>query len=181
MNRKEIVTAITLLAGNYESYAKRTETDEQVEVMVKVWQECLGDLDYELVLNSIKKCIITSPYPPTIHDIRKNAIDITNPAKDNRLEVWDECYKLICRGSVVTQEEFDKHSYICRKFLGSVNQLRNYARSDIEAINTVVKSSFLKQYDILFNRQKEENLLPESMRNTIKTLSEKEEIKKIGG
>ena len=179
MTKKEIIAVLTLLAGNYESFAKRTETDEQVKIMVDVWQECMGDLEYPLVLKAIKKCIIDSPYPPTIHDIRKNAMEIMNPIEDKRLEAWDECYKMICRGSVITQDEFDKHSDICKKFLGSVDQLRNYARTDTSTINTVVKSSFLKQYDVFIERQKQENLLPDNFKEqlgnigNIKKLEEK--------
>lgn len=178
MNRQETTQIITLLAGNYNSIAEKSK--EQKQMMLNTWQECLGDLDYKLVLQAVKKTIIKSPFPPTIHDIRKYAVELINPIEDRRLEVWDECYKLICRGSVVTQEEFDKHSYICKKFLGSVNQLRSYARSDIDTINTVVKSSFLKQYEILLDRQKEENLLPENLRN-IKELTQQGKVKEIGG
>lgn len=71
MTRQETVVILTLLAGNYESFAKRTETDEQVKIMVDTWQECLGDLDYNLVLQAVKKTIIESPYPPQFMKLEK--------------------------------------------------------------------------------------------------------------
>lgn len=69
MNRQETTQIITLLAGNYSSIADKTK--EQKIMMLNTWFECLGDLDYQLVLQAVKKAIIDSPYPPTIHDIRK--------------------------------------------------------------------------------------------------------------
>jgi hypothetical protein len=66
---------VTLLAGNYDSIANKDKTQKQL--MVATWQECLGDLEYELVLQAVKKTIIESPYPPTIHEIRKTLYGIT--------------------------------------------------------------------------------------------------------
>ena len=66
MNNQETTQVITLLAGNYDSIAKKDKIQKQL--MINTWQECLGDLDYKLVLQAVKKTIIESPYPPTIHD-----------------------------------------------------------------------------------------------------------------
>lgn len=179
MKRSEMVQIITLLAGNYDSIANKSQ--KQKEMMLNTWQECLGDLDYNLVLSAVKKAIINSPYPPTIHEIRKNAMELINPIQNNVLESWDECYKMICNGIYMTKEEFDSHSEICKRFLGSTDQLRNYARSDIEVINTVVKGQFMKQYEILIQREKEKRMLPKQMQDFTKQLSEKMDLKRIEG
>lgn len=178
MKKSEMVQIITLLAGNYESIANKSQT--QREMMLNTWQECLGDLDYKLVLSAVKKTIIESPYPPTIHEIRKNAMELINPTQGNVLENWDECYKMICNGAYMTQEEFENHSLICKKFLGSIGQLKNYARSDIEVINTVVKGQFIKQYEILTKREQEDKLLPKSLKEITNKLAQNMSIKQIG-
>ena len=56
MNRQETTQVITLLAGNYDKIAEKTK--EQKQLMINTWQECLGDLDYSLVLQAVKKTII---------------------------------------------------------------------------------------------------------------------------
>lgn len=165
MDRKETIQIITLLAGNYDSIAKKDTTQKQL--MVNTWHECLNDLDYNLVLISVKKTIIESQYPPTISDVRKNAINIINPTNSNVLEHWDECYRMICNGSYMTVEEFEKHSNEVKRFLGSLTQLRNYAKSDIDIINTVVKGQFMKQYEVIKQREREEKLLPRNMLDLI--------------
>ena len=179
MTRQETVVIITLLAGNYESFAKRTQTDEQVKIIINTWQECLGDLDYQIVLQAVKKTIIESPYPPTIHDIRKNAMELVNPTVSNALEDWNECYKMICNGGYMTQEEFNSHSEICKKFLGSLPQLKAYA-TNVDFNMDVVRSNFLKQYEILKKREQEQKLLPPQMQKVIGQLTEKMSVKKIG-
>ena len=168
MNRPETIQVITLLAGNYNSIAEKSK--EQKQMMITTWLECLGDLDYQLVLQAVKKTIIESPYPPTIHDIRKNAVEIVNPSsKRTGIEAWEEAYKMICNGSYMTQEEFESHSPEVKKFFGSKEQLKAYA-TNTEFNMDVVRSNFLKQYDVLVQRQKQEKLLPEKMQNIINGL-----------
>ena len=87
----------TLLAGNYDSIAKKDNIQKQL--MLNTWQECLGDLDYKVVLQAVKKTMITNPYPPTIADIRKNAIEMVKPSTERTaIEAWNEAYKMICSG-----------------------------------------------------------------------------------
>jgi hypothetical protein len=167
------------LAGNYDSIAKKDSTQKQL--MIKTWQECLGDLDYQLVLQAVKKTIIESPYPPTIHEIRKNAIEIVNPTTQRTgIEAWEEAYKMICNGSYMTQEEFDSHTPEVKKFFGSKEQLKAYA-TNTDFNMDVVRSNFLKQYDILVNREKQQKLLPEKMQNLIGNLANKLDVKMLGG
>lgn len=178
MNKAETVQVITLLAGNYDSIAKKDSTQKQL--MINTWQECLGDLDYQLILQAVKKTIIESPYPPTIHEIRKNAVEIVNPTTQRTgIEAWEEAYKMICNGSYMTQEEFDSHSPEVKKFFGSKEQLKAYA-TNTDFNMDVVRSNFLKQYDVLLNREKQQKLLPEKMQNMIGNLANKMDVKKLG-
>lgn len=180
MNKQETVQVITLLAGNYDSIAKKDATQKQL--MINTWQECLGDLDYKLVLQAVKKTIIESLYPPTIHDIRKNAVEIIKPVtKRTAIEAWNEAYRMICSGLYMTEEQFDKASPEVKKFFGSVRQVTELAKTDIDTVNTVTKGQFLKQYEVLVQREKEQNLLPQQMQDFTKQLAERMNVKQLGG
>ena len=169
MNKAETVQVITLLAGNYDSIAKKDATQNQL--MINTWQECLGALDYNLVLQAVKKTIIESPYPPTIHEVRKNAIELINPTtKKTGIEAWNEAIGMISNGLYMTEEQFNNYSPEVKRFFGSVNQVKQLA---METINTVTKGQFLKQYDILVQRDKEERLLPEPMKEMMEGLANK--------
>lgn len=178
MNKTETVQVITLLAGNYDSIAKKDSTQKQL--MINTWQECLGDLDYKLVLQAVKKSIIDSPYPPTIHDIRKNAIEMVNPTTQRTaIEAWNEAYRMICGGNYMTQEQFDSHSPEVKKFFGNVRQVAELAKTDIDVVNTVTKGQFLKQYDILVAREQEKKMLPAKMQEFIGQLAVNMDIKRL--
>lgn len=177
MNKIETIQVITLLAGNYDNIANKDKNQKQL--MIAAWQECLGDLDYQLVLQAVKKTIIESPYPPTIHEIRKNAVEIVNPTTQRTgIEAWEEAYKMICNGSYMTQEEFDSHSPEVKKFFGSKEQLKAYS-TNTDFNMDVVRSNFLKQYDVLLNREKQQKLLPEKIQNMIGNLANKMDVKRL--
>lgn len=179
MNRQETTQIITLLAGNYSSIADKTK--EQKIMMLNTWIECLGDLDYQLVLQAVKKAIIDSPYPPTIHDIRKNAIEMIKPTTSKTaIEAWTEAYGMICNGSYMTEEDFEYHSPEVKKFFGNVRQVRELAQTDTDTVNTVTKGQFLKQYEVIVEREKEKKLLPQQMQDFIQQIANKMEIKQIG-
>lgn len=178
MNKQETIQVITLLAGNYDGIAKKDKTQKQL--MVNTWQECLGDLDYGLILQAVKKAIINSPYPPTVHEIRKNAIEMIEPmTQRTAIEAWNEAYKLICNGLYLTEEQFNYASPEIKKFFGNVRQVKELAQADIDTVNTVTKGQFLKQYDIIVTREKEQKMLPEQMKQYIAQISNKMDIKQI--
>lgn len=179
MNRQETIQVITLLAGNYNSIAEKDKTQKQL--MINTWLECLGDLDYRLVLESVKKTMITSPYPPTIADIRKNAIEMIKPTTSKTaIEAWNEAYSMICKGTYMEEEEFEKASPEVKKFFGNVRQVRELAQTNTDVVNSVTKGQFLKQYEVIVNREKEQKLLPQSMQDFTKKLAERMDIKQMG-
>ena len=179
MKKSEMVQIITLLAGNYESIANKSQV--QREMMLNTWQECLGDLDYKLVLQAVKKTIIESPYPPTIHDIRKNAIEMVNPIQTRTaIEAWNEAYKMICGGLYMTSEQFETASPEVKKFFGNVRQVKELAQTNTDVVNSVTKGQFLKQYEVIVNREKEQKLLPQSMQDFTMQLAKRMDIKQLG-
>ena len=179
MSKEETIQVITLLAGNYDSIAKKDKMQKQL--MINTWQECLGDLDYQLVLQAVKKSIIDSPYPPTIHDIRKNAVEMINPTqKRTAIDAWNEAYRMICGGLYMTEEQFKLYSPEVQRFFGNVRQVAELARTDIDTVNTVTKGQFLKQYDVLVQREQERKMLPPQMQEITKQLAERMSVKMIG-
>lgn len=179
MNKAETIQVITLLAGNYDSIAKKDTNQKQL--MINTWQECLGDLDYKLVLQAVKKTIIESQYPPTIHEVRKNAIELVNPSKQKTaIEAWNEAYQMITKGAYMTQEEFEKHSPEVKKFFGTVRQVKELALTDTDTVNTVTKGQFLKQYEVITKREQEEKLLPQQLKDIREKVLAKMELKQIG-
>lgn len=185
MNRKETIQLLTLMASNYRSIDEKLKDEEKAKILIKTWYECLADLNPNLCMLAAKKAIMSSSYPPTIHDLRVAAMEITRPQSQDAtpIEYWDEALGMIKKGSYMTTEEFEKHSPVVKKFFGCVAQLRELAATDMDTIATVTKGQFLKQVNTLQEREKELALLPESMRETINQIKigQAEVIKQIGG
>lgn len=80
----------------------------------------------------------------------------------------------------MTQEQFETASPEVKKFFGDVRQVAELARTDIDTVNTVTKGQFLKQYEVLVQREQERKMLPPQMQELTKQLAEKMSIKQIG-
>ena len=179
MKKSEMIQIITLLAGNYKDISNKN--DKEKTMMLNTWYECLGDLDYNLVLQAVKKTIINSKYPPTINEIRQNAVKMINPTTTiSAIEAWNEAYGMICNGLYMTEEQFNQASPIVKKFFGNVRQVKELAQTDTDTVNSVTKGQFLKQYDILIEREIEQKMLPPQMQEFITKISNKMDIKQIG-
>lgn len=179
MNKAETIQVITLVASNFDSIAKKDKI--QKELMIATWHECLGDLDYQVVLQAVKKSMIDRPYLPTIHDIRENAVEMLNPqTQKTAIEAWNEAYKMICNGVYMTKKEFEQYTPEVKKFFGNVDQLKAYAMNTDFNMD-VVRSNFLKQYEVILQRKKTQKMLPQQMKNFIEDFANRMDIKQMGG
>ena len=172
MTRQETVQVLTILASNYRSFDEQVKDKGKLKIMTEIWFDCLGDIDYKLCCAAVKKCIITNKFPPTIHEIRKAATEMIQPDTGRTaMDAWHEALKMISCGTYMTQEEYDAHSDDVKRFIGSVNQVRELAKTDADIVNTVTKGQFLKQYEAQKMRDDEMRMLPESMVDHIKTIA----------
>ena len=80
----------------------------------------------------------------------------------------------------MTEEQFNDASPEVKRFFGNVRQVTELAKTNIDTVNTVTKGQFLKQYYILVQREKEQKLIPESMKQFTQKLAEKMSVKQIG-
>ncbi|MEG1256648.1 replicative helicase loader/inhibitor [Clostridium sp.] len=183
MTKNETIKLLTLLSSNYKSIDDKLKDRDKAKMLLETWFECLEDLDFNLCMIAAKKAIMSSSYPPTIHEIRKAATEIVTPASENTsaIELWNEAYKMITRGSYMTEDDFEKHSEVVKRFFGSVGQVKELARSELSIVNTVTKGQFLKQIEVLQTRKKEQDLLPASMRETINQIANNVQAKQIEG
>lgn len=167
MKKTELIQILTILSSNYQSIAKLLADEDKSKIICQTWYSCIGDLDYELALAAVQKAIISSSYPPTIHDIREAALGITEEKHDDSVELWNEAYKMICNGTYMTKEEFETHSPLVKRFFGDVAQVKSLAQADAQTVNTVTRGQFLKQIEVLREREHQEKLLPEELKKAI--------------
>lgn len=171
MNKQETMKALTLLAGNYQQIANKDK--EEKMIMIETWYECLKDLDYEAVMEAIRKTIQTSSYIPTITEIRKNAIEITNPIKQEApIELWNRAWKLIENSSIITDEDFEKEPIEIKRFFGNKSTIFRYGHQENLNVD-VLRSNFISQCNLIQSQEKEKQLLPQETQQKLGNLTEK--------
>jgi len=140
------------------------------ESMVELWHELLGDLEFNLAIAAAKKLILESPFPPTIADIRKRAVEIMTPAEDkiDASTAWGEVVHAIRMfGYPRPQEALESMSPRTRKVVEQMGWQEICQATD----PGVVRGQFLRMYEAYSAREKQDALLPQKMRDEIKQIA----------
>ena len=161
MKKEEVIQILTVMQTAYPRFYTN-QTREEIKSAIDLWSEMFAEDDTRYVVAAVKQLITTSPFPPTIADVKEKMYSLTNNETDN-MELWNELDKAVRNCLYNTQQVFDGLSPLVKKFVGSPAQLRELAMSDTDTFCTVTKGQFLKQIEILKKREKENNMmLPES-------------------
>lgn len=118
MDKERLLNKLLVLADAYANFTPKKNT-------YNIYIEMLSDLDEELLDKSIRICISTCRFFPTIADIRDNAVNILMSNIPGALQAWDNVKKEIGRVGFNGEPKFDNSitdkvvkymgwSYICR-------------------------------------------------------------------
>lgn len=125
---------------------------------LEVWYGLLQDLPYDKASLAVRAHMCSNRFPPTIADIRAKAAeataDVGNTDKGT-LEAWALVYKAICNSSYNAAEEFAKLPILCQKAVGSPNNLKEWSLMDIDTVQSVEQSHFIRAYSALLAEKKD--------------------------
>lgn len=150
-----------------------------IEFMVEIWADDFAEYSYEQVYMALKtfKATDKSGFAPSIgqlidkiHSVREMA------AEETESMVWQKVMKAIGNSNYHATEEFEKLDPIAQKVIGSPEQLKILARDD-DFNESVQKSLFMRNYAQLKNREKEFNRLPETVKQTVLSLSNNQNLR----
>jgi hypothetical protein len=137
-----------------------------------VWFEFFKDDDYMVVQAAIQKYIANNTFQPTVADIRKYLTQITAPENDMPEQyAWALVYKAICNSNYSAKDEFDKLPDVCKKAVGTPDNLREWAMLSTDEVNTVIQSNFLKGFRVAKKQEAELASLPCQMREKIESIA----------
>lgn len=144
------------------------------DIKENVWMEMFGDVPYQIAQTAVKKYILTGVYPPTVADIRKIISELTNPDIKDGAEAWGEVIKAI-RGYGYYREEEAMESM--SPLTAKVVKYMGFREVCMCEEVGVVRGQFLKMYEQVSKREKENNMLPESLQNQIRLIANNNDIK----
>ena len=130
------------LAAAIKTYFPRDNiipTDRAMDL----WYEELKDLPYAVAQISLRKYVATNKFPPTIADIRENAV---MEEEQSELAAWHLVYKAICDSAYHAEERFDELPETIRRAVASPENLREWGQMKTETVNSVIQSQFLSSY-----------------------------------
>lgn len=135
-----------------------------------VWYSLLCDLPYDLASMAATKYMATQKFPPKPADIREMAASITEPESNqmSELEAWQVVYKAICNSGYNSEEEFKKLPEICQKAVGSPSMLREWALMDVDTVQSVEQSHFIRNYRAMLERSRADAKITPMLKEKIK-------------
>jgi len=170
MTRQEALAVMAMLKTAYPNFYKNYSKDE-INAAVDLWATMFADDPAYIVTEAVKSLMCTLKYPPTIADVKEKIAMITQPPATTEMEAWDMVRRAI--NYYHANETFANLPPMLQKIVGSPNHLREWALMDVETVNSVIQSNFMRSYKAKVAQEKEYAMLPSSTKQLIARLAQK--------
>lgn len=160
MTRDEVKKIIAAMMAAYPNYHPQDLTHT-----VDIWAAMLIDFEYAAVSDALKRYIISdkSGFAPAIGQLTGILAE-----KEQRFAepsaAWAIVYKAICRSGYNSEEEFEKLPPEIQEAVGCAANLKEMSQMDINTVNSVEQSHFIRSYRTIVERRKADSALPPSLR-----------------
>lgn len=139
------------------------------KIALKAWHIMLAEYPEELVLQALRACIATntSGFAPDVGQIMSKIQTISQPQELDGMTAWGLVSKALRNGTYGAVEEFNKLPPLVKQAVGMPDNLKNWATSDYQTIETVIQSNFLRTYETVVKRANEINRMPDNIKSLI--------------
>ena len=180
MTDYEIGRLVYAIRGTYPKYYANMGA-EDLKGLSMAWALVLGEYDFSIASRAVQLYLTndTTGFPPSPGQIVDAIHKITNPriAEMTATEAWALVRKAIRNGYYGAEEEFAKLPTACQRAIGSPSNLRELAQLDIDQVETVEQSHFIKAYNTQVIRERETAKMPSDIRALVeKAVSEKRQL-----
>lgn len=136
---------------------------------VDVWQMMLDEYSYNQVSIALKAYVTsdTSGFAPSVGEIVAKIQLVSQPQELDGMAAWGLVSKALRNGTYGAVEEFNKLPPLVRQAVGMPDNLKNWATSDYQTIETVIQSNFLRTYETVVKRANEINRMPDNIKSLI--------------
>lgn len=164
MTREETVKIIRIMSDCYPNY-KPSNLSETVDV----WNMMLEEYSYNQVSIALKAYVTsdTSGFAPSVGEIVAKIQLVSQPQELDGMAAWGLVSKALRNGTYGAVEEFNKLPPLVRQAVGMPDNLKNWATSDYQTIETVIQSNFLRTYETVVKRANEINRMPDNIKSLI--------------
>lgn len=173
MTREETLKIIMTMQATYPNYKI-----EDKKLTLNVWFEMLQEYSYQQVAAALKAYIMSDKngFAPSIGQLVDKMKFISEPQELNDMQAWSLVSKALRNGLYGFEEEFEKLPDSVREAVGNASNIRHWAESDYETIETVIQSNFIKTYRSVVSKRNEINKLPHDMKRMVEDMNPKPEL-----
>lgn len=170
MTRDETKKIIMIISASYPNFKP-----QDLRMTVDTWHMMLNEYSCAQVSIAVKAYIAsdTSGFAPSIGQVVGLMKKIEEPEELNEMEAWGLVSRAIRNGYYGAEKEFEKLPPLVQKAVGTPGQLRNWSQSDIESLESVAQSNFLRSYRNEVRRKQETSRMPENIRKLIEQTEQK--------
>lgn len=169
MTREETVKIIRIICGSFPNF-KPSDLSETVDI----WNMMLDEYTYNQIAGALKSYILadSTGFAPSIGQLIAKVKTIEEPAQLNESEAWGLVSKAIRNGYYGAVEEFSKLPPLVQKAVGTPDNLRNWSQTNLESVETVIQSNFLRAYRVEAQRAAEISKMPSDVKTMIENTSQ---------
>lgn len=168
MTRDEVKEIIMIMTYTYSNYKPA-----DITATVDTWTAILASYQFEHIRAALHSYILsdTKGFAPTpgqlIDKIPVQSFDMTE------MEAWGMVNKALSNSNYHAKEEFDKLPLVVQKTLGRFEVLQEWAGMEIDTVQSVIQSNFIRNYRTVLQREKERNKLPTRLREILEAAGAK--------
>lgn len=169
MTREETVKIIRIICGSFPNF-KPSDLSETVDI----WNMMLDEYTYNQIAGALKSYILSDStgFAPSIGQLIAKVKTIEETAQLNESEAWGLVSKAIRNGYYGAVEEFSKLPPLVQKAVGTPDNLRNWSQTNLESVETVIQSNFLRAYRAEAKRAAEISKMPSDIKTMIENTSQ---------
>ena len=173
MTREETKRIIQIMCATYPNW-KPADLSNTVDA----WHLMLEDYPYNQIAIALKAYVTSdaSGFAPSVGQLIAKLNTITSTNEPSELEAWAMVSKALRNGYYGAEEEFSKLPELVQKAVGNPSNLRQWSQTDVDSIENVIQSNFLRTYRNVVKRAEEVQKMP----SDIKAMIQANETKLIG-
>ena len=170
MTEQETAQIVYVIGATYPSTFQRYDK-EMYARLVRAWHLVLQDYEYGEANAGLSIFLSseTKGFPPSPGQIVE-CIQRIRPTAETGMtatEAWSLVLKAVRNSAYNAEDEFEHLPPMCKRAVGSPGNLREMALMDKNTVGSVEQSHFIRTYNSLVEREKQDAKLPARVRQLI--------------
>lgn len=166
MTRDEAKKLVMIAKTTYPNW-----NPDDLSMTIDVWRKALEEYDYQTAETAMWMYIKadTKGFAPSPGQIIDKIHLPESFGELTETEAWALVSAALRNGYYGAEQEFAKLPEAVQDAVGSPSNLRNWAMTDLESVENVIQSNFMRSYRVVLSRRRDYNKLSESAKELIGT------------